>query len=179
MKLHHILLAGALALPVSALGAEGAGGEVAAFWQKCQSQIGTPPADGFYRVRQFGRDAERSGRILNFIALGEKTVTFTSPWIYEGKRALTPVAGGYTVVNDFSGVPKLVLKTTAVKTLPYQDIDETDAQYEGPSVRTQEAWRRVHWDFFTDALKPLGKQPSMDMPVTVERFEVVCGKAAG
>lgn len=147
---------------------------VAAFWQKCQGQVSVPAGNDFYRVRHFGRDQERSDRILNFIGTGEKTVTFTSPWIYEGDRALEPVVGGYTVVNTFAGVPALLLRTTAVKTLPFKDVNEEDSQYEGPSVRTQEAWRRVHWDFFTDALKPSGKQPTEDMPVTVERFEVVC-----
>lgn len=172
----RLALAGFLALPLSAAAADSPGDKAHAFLQACLSQD-TPPV-GTYRVRHFGRDAERSARILSLIAIGEKTVTFTSPWIYEGNRGLTPVVGQYVVVNDFADTPKLVLRTTALKTIPYEDVDETDAQYEGPSVRTREAWRRVHWDFFTDALKPLGKQPTNTMPVTVERFEVVCGKVA-
>lgn len=149
-------------------------GAVAAFWRKCAPQLSAPPADGFYRVRTFGRDQARSDRIVSLIAAGEKTVTFTSPWIYDGDKTLTPVTGGYTVVTDFTGAPALVLRTTAVKTVAYKDVSEADSRYEGPSVRTLEAWRRVHWDFFTDALKPKDKAPSEDMPVTVERFEVVC-----
>lgn len=147
---------------------------VTAFWRKCESSLSAPPADGFYRVRTFGRDAERSARMVGLIAAGEKTVTFTSPWIYDGQRNLTPVAGGYTLVTDFAGAPKLVLRTTATRTVAFQDVTEADSQYEGPGVRALEAWRKVHWDFFTDALKPLGRVPTQDMPVTVERFEVVC-----
>ncbi|MBL8628621.1 MAG: ASCH domain-containing protein, partial [Rhodospirillaceae bacterium] len=144
-----MIVAALLMLPYSATGADNKAG---AFLQACLKQ--SAPPEGSYRVRQFGRDTERSARILSLIAAGEKTVTFTSPWIYEGKPALTPVVGQYTVVNDFADMPTLVLRTTALKTLPYSQVDETDAQYEGPSVRTREAWRRVHWDFFTDALKP-------------------------
>lgn len=147
---------------------------VAAFWKTCAATLSQPPADGFHRVRTFGRDAELSKRMVGLIADGEKTVTFTSPWIYEGKRGLTPTVGGYTVITDFAGVPVVAVRTTAVKTLPYKDVSEADSQYEGPSVRTLEAWRRVHWAFFTDALKPMGKAPTEEMPVTVERFEVVC-----
>jgi uncharacterized protein YhfF len=150
---------------------------VEGFWKSCEQQIGRPPADGFYRVRHFGRNQNTADRILELIRAGEKTVTFTSPWLYEGNRDTTPVVGGYTVVTTFAGKPGAVLRTTAVKTIPFNQVTEDDARYEGPSVRTVEAWRRVHWDFFTDALKDKNKAPTEDMPVTVERFEVVCGGA--
>ena len=132
------------------------------------------PADGFYRVRTFGRERAMSDRILQFIAEGQKTVTFVLPATYTGDRNATPVVGGYSVVTDLAGVPRFVLRTTAIKTVPYAEVSAQDSQYEGPGVRTLEEWRRVHWDFFTASLKPLGKTPSEDMPVTVERFEVVC-----
>jgi uncharacterized protein YhfF len=41
-------------------------------------------------------------------------------------------------------------------------------------VRSLDAWRRVHQAFFERTLKPLGKTWSSGMPVTLERFEVVC-----
>ena len=143
-------------------------------WQSCQAKLGKNPQGDFYRVRTFGREKEMSGRMLHFIETGEKTVTFTLPATYTGDKNATPVVGGYSVVTELDGKPRFILRTTAIKTLPYAAVTEEDAQYEGPGVRTQEAWRRVHWAFFTDSLKPLNKTPAEDMPVTVERFEVVC-----
>ena len=143
-------------------------------WESCKSRLSANPQGDFYRVRTFGRERQMSDGILRYIEAGEKTVTFTLPWTYTGDKNATPVVGGYSVVTDLAGAPRFILRTTAVKTLPYEKVSAEEAQYEGPGVRTQEDWRRVHWAFFTASLQPVGKTPALDMPVTVERFEVVC-----
>jgi uncharacterized protein YhfF len=147
---------------------------VEAFWTTCIKQSQETQTPDFYRVRYFGSDAAMARRLLDIIARGEKTVTFTTPWIYEGDRNATPVVGGYSVVTDFEGRPEVLLRTTGVKTMAYSDVTEEESRFEGDGARTLEAWRAIHWRFFTNALKPFGKQPSEDMPVTVEYFEVVC-----
>lgn len=147
---------------------------VEAFWETCIKQATETKTPDFYRVRYFGSDAGMARRLLDIIASGEKTVTFTTPWVYEGDRNATPVVGGYTVVTDFEGKPEVLLRTTGVKTLAYSEVTEDESRFEGDGARTLEAWRTIHWRFFTNALKPFGKQPSEDMPVTVEYFEVVC-----
>jgi uncharacterized protein YhfF len=160
------------ALLAAAVDARETAPEVEAFWQSCMGQSADAP--DFYRVRYFGSDVAIARRLLDLIASGQKTVTFTTPWVYEGNLNQTPVLGGYTVVTDFYGHPEVVLRTTGVKTVRFSEVTEAESQFEGPGARTQEEWRRIHWAFFTNALKPLGKQPSEDMPVTVEYFEVVC-----
>ncbi len=142
-------------------------------WDSCRFEVGQTAGE-FYRVRTFGRERETSNRMLQFIETREKTVTFSLPWTYTGDQNATPVVGGYSVVTDLDGKPRFILRTTSIKTLPYKDVTAEDSQYEGPGVRTLEAWRKVHWDFFTVSLQPLKKIPTEDMPVTVERFEVVC-----
>lgn len=182
MKLRTFSLT--LVVVVSLLANPGVGGSrpsmtVERFWQGCLPGLEHPPADGFYRVRYFGRTQAVADVILRLIREGEKTVTFTSPWIYAGDRATTPVVGGYSVVTDFAGQPNLVVRTTSVETKPFNAVTEADSQYEGPAVRPLEAWREVHWRFFSAVLEPLDRAPSQEMPVTVERFEVVCtGPAA-
>jgi uncharacterized protein YhfF len=41
-------------------------------------------------------------------------------------------------------------------------------------VRPIEAWREVHRRYFDRVLAPLGRAWALDMPVTLERFEVAC-----
>ena len=148
--------------------------ESEAFWSTCQEKISTPPADGFYRLRHFGDNAALADVLLNLILSGQKTGTFTSPWLFEGDKNLTPVVGGYTVVTDFDGKPSALLLTTSVKTLPFSQITEEATQYEGPNARSLEVWRQIHWHFFARVLELKGKVPTDDMPITVERFEVIC-----
>jgi uncharacterized protein YhfF len=148
--------------------------EVEAFWRACAAKIADPPEDDFYRVRHFGDDADMAARLLALIKAGEKSITFTTPRLYQGDRNKTPIVDDLTVVTDFAGTPGAVVRTSWVKTVPFNEITERESQYEGAPVRPLEAWRKVHWDFFTRALAPFGEAPSETMPVTVEKFELVC-----
>ena len=143
------------------------------YWVDCAAGI-NEPADRPFRVRRFGSTPEMSDLLLGLVLAGEKTITSTSPWLYDEDLQAAPAAGDYWVVMDGAGEPSAVLRTTGVKTLPMNEVTEQDSQYEGPSVRSIEAWRKVHWNFFTRVLTPLGKTPTADMPVTLECFEVVC-----
>jgi uncharacterized protein YhfF len=112
--------------------------------------------------------------LLPLVLSGEKSITTTSPWLYENDPGSKPVEGAYSIVLDETGAPRAVLRTIAVKTLPFNAVTAEDSQYEGPSVRPIEAWREVHVRYFTRVLARVGKVPAVDMPVTLERFEVVC-----
>ena len=144
------------------------------FWQSCQTQVSTPPADGLYRVRAIGRTPETIDVIVRLILSGDKTGTFTSPWIYEGDRSITPEPGGYSILTDSKGSPRAVLRTTTMMTLPFNQITEKETAVESPRARPLDVWRPLHVDFFTDELETRGKKFVEDMPVTVELFEVMC-----
>ena len=147
---------------------------VEAFWQACLPHLSSPPADGYYRVRSIGGTPETMDAITRLILAGDKTGTFTSPWMYQGDRSITPVIGGYSVLTDSKGAPAAVLKTTVLMTLPFDQITENETALDGPPVRPLEIWRPIHVDFFTGELEKRGKTFVMDMPVTLEAFEVVC-----
>lgn len=152
-------------------------GAARTYWSECAAAIGEPD-DRPFRVRRFGGTPEISNLLLGLVLAGEKTITSTSPWLYDDDLQAAPVAGDYWVVMDGAGKPGAVLRTTVVKTLPMDQVTEEDSQYEGPTVRSIEAWRKVHWNFFTRVLAPLEKAPAADMPVTLERFEIVCPRPA-
>jgi uncharacterized protein YhfF len=130
------------------------------------------------RARRFGSTPEMSDLLLGLVLEGEKSITTTSPWLYDDDLQAAPVVGDYWVVIDGAGRPAAVLRTTEVTIMPMDQVTEQYSRYEGPSVRPIEAWRKVHWNFFTRVLAPLGKTPTADMPVTLERFEIVCPRPA-
>jgi uncharacterized protein YhfF len=142
----------------------------------CVAQHGLAAARPYVRVRYFGDNAATAGVILDLIRRGEKSVTFSTPALYAGQRARTPVVGDIVVVTDFAGRPGAVVRTTSVRIVPFNEITADDSRYEGPPVRPLDAWRRVHWAYFTRELAPLGQQPSETLPVTVERFELLCAE---
>jgi len=144
-----------------------------AYWADCAAGIGEP-ADRAVRARRFGATQEMNDLLLGLILAREKTITSTSPWLYDAGLQAAPAVGDYWVVMDGAGKPAAVLRTASVKTLPMNEVTEEDSRLEGPTVRPIESWRKVHWNFFTRVLAPLGRTPTADMPVTLEYIEVVC-----
>lgn len=148
-----------------------------AYWADCAAGIGER-GDRAARTRRFGSTPEMSDLLLGLVLAGEKTITSTSPWLYDQDLQAAPVVGDYWVVMDGAGKPAAVLRTTEVTTMPMDQVTEDHSRHEGPTVRPIEAWRKVHWNFFTRVLAPLGKVPTADMPVTLEYFEIVCPRSA-
>ena len=144
------------------------------FWSECQRKMNSPPANNFFRIRHFGHDARVADLLLGLVAAGEKTGTFTSPWIFEGNPNETPMVGGYTVLTNFFAEPRLLLRTTAVSTMRFDEISEKETSVDGPAVRNLAVWRRVHWAYLGRELAELDREPSEGMPITTEQFEVVC-----
>lgn len=147
---------------------------VEGFWQRCLPTLSQPPADGFYRVRAIGGTPEATATITKLILSGDKTGTFTSPWMYEGDRSITPVVGGYSVLLDETDSPRAVLRTTGLMIVPFNQITENETAIDGPAIRSLDVWRPVHVRFFTGELAARGKDFVETMPVTVEKFTVVC-----
>lgn len=148
------------------------------FWQGCKQSLTAPPADGFYRVRSIGGTPKSTDVITKLILAGDKTGTFTSPWMYEGDRSITPEVGAYSVLTDSENIPRAILRTTELLTLPFNRITEEETAVDGPAIRPLNIWSPIHVTFFTKELDARGKEFSKDMPVTVEKFEVVCTEGA-
>lgn len=144
------------------------------FWNVCEHVMTPLTGDEFVRIRHFGQDARVADLLANLIAAGQKTGTFTSPWLFEGNPNEEPVPGGYTVVTDFYEKPRLLLRTTAVTTMAFDEISENETRLDGPAIRQLAVWREVHMVYFGRRLAKLDRIASPNMPVTVETFEVVC-----
>lgn len=144
------------------------------FWTACLPTLSAPPADGFYRVRSIGGTPETTDIITKLILAGDKTGTFTSPLMFEGDRSITPELGAYSVLTDSKDVPRAVLQTTGLLTLPFNRITEKETAVDGPAVRPLEIWKPIHVTFFTNEMEARGKTFAEDMPVTVEKFKVAC-----
>jgi uncharacterized protein YhfF len=142
-------------------------------WQRCATSLDVPLTQAV-RVRRFGDTAPMTDALTGLIMSGEKTITATTPWLTAVDPSRRGFPGAFWVVVNADGEPQGVLRTTDIKQTRFDAVTEADSQYEGKPVRPLEAWRKVHRDFFGRVLQPLGKEWSADMPVTLERFEVVC-----
>ncbi len=142
------------------------------FWQAARAAVPSLPATG-YKTRTFGRSAEMADILLALIASGEKTGTFALAAEYQRDSSAQPFQGDHFVVTWFDGRPALVYRVTEVATVPFSGIGPEHVAVEGPNARQVDIWRKIHWPYWSGMLHEWGLEPSEDMPVIFQRFELL------
>lgn len=110
--------------------------------------------------------------LLELVLKGRKRATSSSLIGYMINNEDVPCEGTLSVITDWDGNPKCVIKTVKVTIIPYKDISFEIAKLEGEDD-SLESWRINHEHFFKQEGKSLGYEFSEDMPVVFEEFEVV------
>ena len=90
-----------------------------AFWQEANRQLAQARLPNEYEVRWIGLDAESTKQVLDLIRDGDKTGTFTLPWIVERTDQPTPRVGAAIILIDFDGTPALLLRLTDIVEVPF------------------------------------------------------------
>ena len=110
--------------------------------------------------------------LLDLVLKGQKKATDSSVLGYQIEGEEIPKEGNLSVITDWDGNPRCVIKTTRVRIIPYKDITFDIAKLEGEDD-TLESWRKNHEKFFTEEGKDLGYKFSEEMEVIFEEFEVI------
>ena len=128
---------------------------------------------GDVETRRLGADPQMVERILSVISKGEKSMTFSLPWLADEEGRRPPAPGRLIVLLDAAGAPRLLLRLTEVRERRFADVDAEDLAREGVPMRDPDNWRELHEWVWNARLNPLGKQVSAEMPVWAEYFEQV------
>ena len=84
-----------------------------------------------------------------------------------------PSTGHLQVVTDWEGVPTSIIQTADVQEVEFRDVSEEFAQAEGEGDGSLEWWREAHWNYFSRECKESDIEPSDEMVLVLERFNVV------
>lgn len=143
-----------------------------AFWRGFCAYAGIDPATP-YQAWHFGDSAALAHELAELVIHGPKRATAALLWSNEQYPQAAAMPGGYSVVTEFDGTPRAVIRTTWLDTRPFADVDRLFARDEGEGDRTLADWKDGHWKFFSRECATLGRTPSEDMPVVLERFELL------
>ncbi len=110
--------------------------------------------------------------LLDLVLQGKKKATCSSAAAFEIKGEEIPHEGSLSVITDWDGDPRCVVRTVRVRRIPYKDIGFDIARLEGED-ESIESWRNNHEKFFREEGKELGYSFTEDMEVIFEEFEVV------
>ena len=143
------------------------------FWNQACTAVPGMPADAAYQVWHFGDGAALAQELAELVLRGPKRATAGLLWEAESDPNAMPVLGGYSVVTDGGDVPLMVLRTAQVEIRPFGEVDADFAAAEGEGDGSLEYWRAAHWTYFSRRCEVLGRAPLEDMPVILERFDLV------
>src|SRR5699024_12838727 len=121
-----------------------------------------------------GTSPEQSDRLLELVLAGAKRATASAEEDYSAAGEELPGPGMLGIVLDGDGRPRALVVTTAVRVVPFDQVDAEHARAEGEG--SHEEWRAEHERFFAETAAG-GFRP--DMPVVLERFEVAYPEPAG
>ncbi len=121
----------------------------------------------------FGATRRHADELGRLVRSGKKTGTAGLLWSYEAEESTLPSAGSVWIIPDGRGHPLCAIRTITVNTLPYDQVDAEHAAAEGEGDLSLDYWRSVHWKFFSAECAQIAREPSLDMPVVLERFELV------
>lgn len=144
---------------------------LAAYWRGLRSTLPELPSE-VPEAWAFGATAEHAEGLLELVLSGVKTGTASSVRDYEASGDPMPQVGELSVILDGRGMPRAVIRTTSLQTVPFDEVSEEHAHAEGEGDRTLRAWREIHERFWRSHSEgPRGWSP--DMPVLCERFTLV------
>jgi uncharacterized protein YhfF/GNAT superfamily N-acetyltransferase len=142
------------------------------FWNAFREQVRLPP-DTPYQAWYFGDSPGLAHELTELVLHGPKRATAALGWGIDAEPDTGPVPDGYSVVTEFDGTPRAVIRTTGIERRAFRDVDPDFAWTEGEGDRTLDDWRAGHWSFFTRECAGLGRSMSEDAPVVLERFELL------
>ncbi len=143
------------------------------FWRAACRAVPDLTSAADHQIWHFGDSEPLARDLADLVLRGPKRATAGLLWDAELDPTMMPMLDGCSLVTDHAGVPLLIIRTTQVEVRPYDKVDADFAAAEGEGDGSLDYWRAAHWAYFSRRCEALGRAPSIDMPVILERFALV------
>lgn len=154
---------------------------LAEFWERAKPHADLNVIPGYLGVNplevvrpnawSFSNRPGESDRLLELVAAGKKTATSSDARWYD-ETTPAPVVGEMSILVNSHDRPRVLIVTTHVETVPFDQVSEEHARLEGEGDLSLAHWRETHERYFTEN-PPAGAEFSQQLPVLTERFVVL------
>jgi uncharacterized protein YhfF len=141
----------------------------AAFLGKANRSPSTPLPAAWH----FCDNEDDADTCVMLVLTGRKRATAPSLWFFELNGLVPPSVGDLDIVTNWRGIAQCIIRTTAVRIVPFREVTADHARLEGEGDGSLESWRTVHWAYYQRELKGTKYVPSEEMPIVCQHFEVV------
>lgn len=124
-------------------------------------------------VYAFGDSPSMKDELLELVISGDKRATASLVEEYAQDGLDVPATGDLSIVLDGQGTPRVIVRTTEAKRVPFDEVSASFAYDEGEGNRSLNDWREGHQRYFgreSDKRKIVFTGESL---VLCERFEVI------
>ncbi len=129
----------------------------------------------YFEAFQFGAGRAMADQLAHLVLDGIKTATSDLVWHIEAQGKPQWPVGAEHVVLDGSWQPVCVIRTTELDVRRFGEIDEAFAYDYGEGDRSLAWWREHVFAWYANQCREIGREPTQEMPLLCERFEVVYG----
>jgi uncharacterized protein YhfF len=144
-------------------------------WREYLAYAGEDPesTDLCYQAWYFGASEQDAEELAGLVLKGDKraTASLKAEFVHDGEQL--PQPGELSVITDYHGNARCVIRTTGVRILPFDEVPASFAAREGEGDKSLEFWRSAHWKFFSHTCEEIGLAPDTKMEVVCEEFELV------
>jgi uncharacterized protein YhfF len=102
-----------------------------------------------------------------------KRATTSSLWWFQKHNEPLPQPGDLAIVTNWEGQAKAIVRTTKVEIVKFKDISPAYALTEGEGDKSLAYWKKVHWEYYANELKPFAESPNENMDLVCEHFETL------
>lgn len=125
------------------------------------------------RVTHFCDNEKDSNTCLKLVLGGKKRATSHSLLGLQNREEVLPKIGDFTIITDWEGKAKCIIRTTSVRMRPFFSITDEYARIEGEGDGSLDYWKKTHWDYYQRELESFGRVPVDSMIIVCEEFEKV------
>ncbi len=142
-------------------------------WELYTSQIPEGERPASYTAWYFCDNEKDAEELAELVICGIKRATTSLRMLFKEDGSDVPKPGDMSVITDFTGNAKCIIRTIKVYTVPFKDVTAEYAATEGEGDGSLSYWREGHIRFFTRELAELGREMDESVPVVCEEFEKV------
>jgi len=121
----------------------------------------------------FGFSEEDARTIAGLVLTGKKTETGSLLWPYEAEGEKVTQTGDFWVVVKGPDDPVCVNETVDRRIITFYQIPPEYAEEGGEGDKSLGGWRKNYWRLILDGCARIGRKPSEQAPLVMERFRVV------
>lgn len=125
------------------------------------------------RVDYFFDNQDDSVRSLRLVLDNRKTSYSQSLQVVQLRNERIPRIYDFTILTDFEGSARCIVKNTKVELIPWFNINRDHAITDGEGDQSLHDWKKMHWAFFARELARHGKIPKESMVVVHQKFDLI------